>query len=64
MYRMTSALERGDSDLAVEPASSVQPAHIASPAREAVTGLLPRVRRDTTAGRELRGIAYRLGLNA
>ncbi|MGH3832443.1 MAG: hypothetical protein ACRDRS_18700, partial [Pseudonocardiaceae bacterium] len=108
MYRMTSALERGDSDLAVELAGSVQPAHIASPerrakhwldtgralaaqrgreydavaafqrsetlaalrlrsniyAREAVTGLLPRLRRDTAAGRELRGIAYRMGLNA
>jgi hypothetical protein len=33
-------------------------------AREAVTGLLPRVRRDTAASRELRGIAYRMGLNA
>lgn len=108
MYRMTSALERGDCDLAVELAGSVQPAHIASQerrakhwldtgralsalqsrehdavaafqrsetlaalrlrsnvyAREAVTGLLPRVRRDTAAGRELRGIAYRMGLNA
>jgi transcriptional regulator with XRE-family HTH domain len=108
MYRMTSALERGDSDLAVELAGSVQPAHIASPerrakhwldtgralaalrgreydavaafqrsetlaalrlrsniyAREAVTGLLPRVRRDTAAGRELRGMAYRMGLTA
>ncbi len=108
MYRMTSALERSDSALAVELAGSVQPAHIASPerrakhwldtgralaalrgreydavaafqrsetlaalrlrsniyAREAVTGLLPRVRRDTAAGRELRGIAYRMGLNA
>lgn len=108
MYRMTSALERGDSDLAVELADSVQPAHIASSerrakhwldtgralaalrgreddavaafqrsealaalrlrsniyAREAVTDLLPRVRRDTTAGRELHGIAYRMGLSA
>lgn len=109
MYRrMTSALERGDSDLAVELAGSVQPAHIASPerrakhwldtgralaarrgrehdavaafqrsetlaalrlrsniyAREAVTGLLPQVCRDTAAGRELRGIAYRMGLPA
>jgi hypothetical protein len=108
MYRMTSALERGDIDLAVELARSVQPAHIASPerrakhwldtgralaalrgrqddavaafqrsetlaalrlrsniyAREAVTGLLPRMRRGTAAGRELRGIAYRMGLNA
>ncbi len=108
MYRMTSALERGDSALAVELAGSVQPARIASPerrakhwldtgralaalrgreydavaafqrsetlaalrlrsniyAREAVTGLLPRVRRDTAASRELRGIAYRMGLNA
>jgi hypothetical protein len=108
MYRMTSALESGDSDLAVQLAGSVQPAHIASPerrakywldtgralaalrgreydavaafqrsetlaalrlrsniyAREAVTGLLPRVRRDTAAGRELRGIAYRMGLGA
>lgn len=35
MYRMTSALERGDSDLAVELAGSVQPAHIASPERHA-----------------------------
>jgi transcriptional regulator with XRE-family HTH domain len=108
MYRMTSALERGDSALAVELAGSVQPAHIASPerrakhwldtgralaalrgrehdavaafqrsetlaalrlrsniyAREAVTSLLPRVRRDTATSRELRGIAYRMGLNA
>jgi len=108
MYRMTSALERGDIDLAVPLAGSVQPALIASPerqakywldtgralaaprgrehdavaafqrseklaalrlrsnvyAREAVTGLLPRVRRDTAAGRELRGMAYRMGLGA
>ena len=108
MYRMTSALERGDCDLAVELASSVQPARITSPerrakhwldtgralaplrgrendavaafqrseklaalrlrsniyAREAVTGLLPRMRHDTPAGRELRGIAYRMGLSA
>jgi len=108
MCRMTSALERGDNDLAVELAGSVQPAHIASQerrakhwldtgralaalrgreydavaafqrsetlaalrlrsniyAREAVAGLLPQVRRDTAAGRELRGIAYRTGLNA
>jgi transcriptional regulator with XRE-family HTH domain len=108
MYRMTSALERGDSDLAVELAGSVQPAHIASSerrakhwldtgralaalrgreydavaafqrsetlaalrlrsniyARETVAGLLPRVRHNTTAGRELHGIAYRMGLNA
>ncbi|MGH3870499.1 MAG: helix-turn-helix domain-containing protein [Pseudonocardiaceae bacterium] len=108
MYRMTSALERGDIDLAVELAGSVQPAHIASPerrakhwldtgraltalrgreadavaafqrsetlaalrlrsniyAREAITSLLPRVRRDTAVGCELHGIAYRMGLNA
>jgi hypothetical protein len=53
---MTSALERGDSDLAVELAGSVQPAHIASQERRAKHWL------DT--GRELRGIAYRMGLNA
>ncbi len=56
MYRMTSALERGDSALAVELAGSVQPAHIASPERRAKHWL------DT--GRALRGIAYRLGLPA
>lgn len=33
-------------------------------AREAVADLLPRVRRDSDAGRELRGIAYRMGIAA
>jgi hypothetical protein len=33
-------------------------------AREAITGLLPKVRRDTAVGRELRGIAYRMGISA
>ncbi|MGQ0837327.1 hypothetical protein [Actinokineospora sp.] len=33
-------------------------------ARESVTDLLPRVRRDTSTGRELRGIAYRMGISA
>src|SRR5437763_14898155 len=33
-------------------------------AREAVTDLLPHVRRDTAAGRELRGIAYRMGISS
>jgi transcriptional regulator with XRE-family HTH domain len=108
MYRMTSALERGDHDRAASLAASVEPTHIASPerrakhwldtgralsllrgqedaavaafkeserlaalrlranvyAREAVTDLLPRVRRDTSTGRELRGIAYRMGISA
>ena len=107
MYRMASALERGDMDLAVELASSVQPEHIASSerrakhwldtgralaalrgresdavaafqrseelsalrlrsnvyAREAVTDLLPRMRRDTAASREIRGIAHRMGIS-
>ena len=35
MYRMISTRERGDSDLAVELAGSVQPAHIASLERRA-----------------------------
>lgn len=35
IYRMTSTLERGDSDLAVELSGSVQPTHIASPERRA-----------------------------
>jgi len=30
--------------------------------RETVTDLLPRVRRDSSAGRELRGLAYRMGI--
>ena len=33
-------------------------------ARETVTGLLPRVQRDSNIGRELRGIAYRMGIPA
>jgi hypothetical protein len=107
MYRMTSALERGEFDRAALLADGIDPARIASSerrakywldsgralsalrgreghavaafrrsealaalrfrsnvyARESVTDLLPRVRRDSSAGRELRGIAYRMGIN-
>jgi hypothetical protein len=58
MYRMTSALEHGDSDLAVKLASSVQPAHIASPERR----LAPHHRAPSPACRAVaRGASGRPG---
>ncbi|GDY28683.1 helix-turn-helix domain-containing protein [Gandjariella thermophila] len=107
IYRMNSALERGELDRAAVLADGVDPDRIASAerrakywldsgrvlsalrgregdavaafrrsealaalrlrsnvyAREAVTDLLPRVRRDSAEGRELRGIAYRMGIS-
>jgi hypothetical protein len=53
MYRMTSALERGDCDLAVELAASVEPAHIASPERRAKHWLDTDVGRPGAAPRAL-----------
>jgi hypothetical protein len=108
LYRMATALERGEADQAAELADAINTDHIASSerrakfwlddgralsalrsreddavaafhrsqglaalrlrsnvyARETVTGLLPRLHRDTSTGRELRGIAYRMGIPA
>jgi hypothetical protein len=108
LYRMATALERGEADQADELADAINTDHIASSerrakfwldngralsalrsreddavaafqrsqglaalrlrsnvyARKTVTGLLPRLHRDTSTGRELRGIAYRVGIPA
>jgi hypothetical protein len=56
-YDAVAAFQRSEGLAALRLRSNVY-------AREAVTGLLPRVHRDTSAGRELRGIAYRMGIPA